>query len=203
MLWDLGTINVLIQRLKKRKHMNIQDIRNSKKNAGVLLGLGLALIVLGTLAIYSVVYATFASVIFFGWLLIFAGFIQFGHSLYARYWSGFWLQFIIGLCAVAAGALILFDPLAGMISLTLLLSLWFIIQGVIRIWLSLTKRFEHWIWILASGIISLLLGILILMQWPASGLYIIGLFVGIDLIFNGWSLVALSTMARKMKRPTT
>ena len=177
--------------------MNAQQLRS---HAGVFLGLGLALIALGSLAIYSVVFATFASVIFFGWLLVFSGFIQFGHALYARQWSGFLLQLLLGIIALVAGALILYRPTAGAISLTLLLSFLFIIQGTIRIVLALTRRFEHWAWVLVSGILTLLLGILILRQWPYSGLYIIGLFVGIDLIFNGWTMVMLSFAAKKISK---
>lgn len=177
--------------------MNAQQLR---AHAGVFLGLGLALVALGSLAIYSVVYATFASVIFFGWLLVFSGFIQFGHALYARQWSGFLLQLLLGIFALVAGALILYRPTAGALSLTLLLSFLFIAQGVIRIVLALTRRFEHWQWVLVSGVLTLLLGILILKQWPYSGLYIIGLFVGIDLIFNGWALIMLSFNAKKLAK---
>ena len=143
------------------------------------------------------VFATFASVVFFGWLLVFSGFIQFGHALYARKWSGFLLQLLLGIFALVAGALILYRPTAGALSLTLLLSFLFIAQGVIRIVLALTRRFEHWIWVLISGILTLILGILILMQWPYSALYIIGLFVGIDLIFNGWALIMMSFVAKR------
>jgi uncharacterized membrane protein HdeD (DUF308 family) len=173
---------------------------NYKSHAGVLLGLGLALIALGSLAIYSVVAATFASVIFFGWLLIIAGFIQFGHALYARKWNWFLLQILLSIFSIAAGGLILYNPTTGALSLTLLLSFLFIVQGAMRIVLALMKRYDHWVWVLISGILTLILGILILMQWPYSGLYIIGLFVGIDLIFNGWALVMLSFIARKLTR---
>jgi uncharacterized membrane protein HdeD (DUF308 family) len=177
--------------------MNSKDIRSS---AGIFLGIGLALIVLGSLAIYSVVFATFASVIFFGWLLIFSGFIQTGHALYARHWNGFLLGLMLGLLSIVAGALILFDPAVGATALTLLLAFLFIAQGALRITMALVKRFEHWGWVLISGIFSLILGVMILYQWPYSGLYIIGLFVGIDLIFNGWALVMLSVAARKLRK---
>lgn len=177
--------------------MNAQQLRS---NAGVFLGLGLALIALGSLAIYSVVFATFASVFFFGLLLIISGFIQFGHALYARQWSGFLLQLLLGIFALVAGALIVYNPAVGSLALTLLLSFLFIAQGAVRIVMALTKKFEHWVWVLISGILTLILGILILKQWPYSGLYIIGLFVGIDLIFNGWALIMLSVMAKRIAK---
>lgn len=170
---------------------------NLKNQAGLLLGLGLAMILLGSLALYSTVTATFISVKLLAWLFIISGFIQVGHAFYSRGWNGFLLQLILGILGIAAGFIILRDPFTGAITLTLLLSILFIVQGIIRIVLSLTKRFEHWIWILISGILSVLLGVLIMYQWPWSGLYIIGMFVGIDLIFNGWSLIMLSTFARR------
>lgn len=170
-----------------------------KEQSGIFLGIGLALIALGSLAIYSAIFATFASVVFFGWLLVFAGFIQFGHALYSRGWEGFLLGLLLGLLSLAAGALIIANPLTGAIALTLLLSFLFIAQGILRITLALVKKFEHWGWVLASGILGVLLGVLILMQWPYAALYIIGLFVGIDLIFNGWALIMLSMMVRKRR----
>ena len=168
-----------------------------RSNAGTFLGIGIALIALGSLAIYSVVYATFASVIFFGWLLVFSGFIQIGHALYARHWSGFIWQILLGFFALVAGALIVYNPAVGTLSLTLLLSFLFIAQGAIRIIMALTKHYEHWVWVLISGILTLALGLLILKQWPYSALYIIGLFVGIDLIFNGWALIMLSFIQKR------
>ena len=168
-----------------------------KKDAGIFLGLGLALIALGSLALYFTFFATFASVIFLGWLLIFSGFMQCGHGIYARHWEGFLLHVLLGVVSIVGGALLIFDPTVGAIALTLLLSFLFIIQGILRIVLALTKRLAHRTWVLVSGALSLILGIMILMQWPYSGLYIIGLFVGIDLIFNGWALVMLSMAAKK------
>jgi uncharacterized membrane protein HdeD (DUF308 family) len=171
---------------------------NLKKQAGLLLGLGLGMIVLGSLALYSTVTATFISVKLLAWLFIISGFIQVGHAFYSRGWKGFLLQLVLGIISVIAGVIILRNPFSGAITLTLLLAFLFIIQGFIRIVLSLTKRFEHWIWILISGILSVILGFMILYQWPWSGLYIIGLFVGIDLIFNGWALIMLSSFARRL-----
>lgn len=173
---------------------------NLKKQAGLLLGLGLAMIVLGSLALYFTTAATFISVKLLAWLFIISGFIQIGHAFYSRGWKGFLLQLILGIISVIAGIIILANPFSGAITLTLLLAFLFIVQGLVRIFFALTKRFEHWVWVLISGILSVILGIMILYQWPWSGLYIIGLFVGIDLIFNGWSLIMLSTVARRLVR---
>ncbi len=175
------------------------EVRTIKESAGLSFGLGIGLIALGIFAIYSVVTTTFISVFLVGWLLILAGFIQVGYAFWARNWSGFLLQLLTGLFSFVAGGLILYNPLIGAASLTLFLSFLFIVQGIVRIVMSLTKKFTHWIWVLTSGIVTLALGILILYQWPYSSLYIIGLFVGIDLVFSGWSLVMLSLLAKNIK----
>lgn len=171
-----------------------------KSHAGLLLGLGIALIVLGSLAIYYGVFSTLATVSIFGWILIFAGFIQFGHAIYARAWSAFFLQLCAGLLALTAGIVTIVKPMMAASVLTLLLAFLFIAQGTMRIILAAVKHIPNWFWVLFSGFLSLILGIMILAEWPRSGLYIIGLFMGIDLIFNGWSLIMLSAMARKYVR---
>lgn len=168
-----------------------------RSQAGLLMGLGIALIVLGSLAIYYGVYSTIATVAIFGWILIFAGFIQFGHALYARSWSPFFLQLAAGLLSLTAGILTLAKPMMAASVLTLLLAFLFIAQGTMRIILAAVKHMPNWFWVLISGFLTLALGIMILVEWPYSGLYVIGLFMGIDLIFNGWSLIMLSTMTRK------
>lgn len=170
------------------------DLRHQ---AGLALGLGIALIVLGMLALYFTTYSTIISVKIIGWLFIFSGFIQIGHAFYTRGWSGFLLSLLVGIISVFAGVITLLNPFAGAITLTLLLAIFFIVQGIMRIYFALTKKFEHWGWILFSGILSIVLGLMVLYQWPYSGLYIIGIVVGVDLIFNGWALIMLSSFARR------
>lgn len=172
-------------------------ISDFRSHAGLLMGLGIALIVLGSVAIYYGVYSTLATVAIFGWILIFAGFIQFGHALYARAWSAFFLQLVAGLLSLIAGILTIAKPMMAASVLTLLLAFLFIASGTTRIILAAVKHMPNWFWVLLSGFLTLILGIMILAEWPYSGLYIIGLFMGIDLIFNGWSLIMLSSMARK------
>ncbi len=170
---------------------------NLRNAGGLLLGLGLALIVLGSLALYATTTATLISVKLLAWIFIFSGFIQIGHGFYAKNWSGFLIPLILGVISIIAGCIILKNPFVGAFTITLFLAFLFIVQGVIRIIVALSKRFDHWAWFLASGILSVILGALILYQWPWSGLYIIGMFVGIDLIFNGWALLLLSSLTRR------
>src|SRR5438552_76718 len=88
-------------------------------------------------------------------------------------------------------------PVAGALSLTLLLAAFFVVGGVSRIMTALAIRFPGRGWTLLSGMVTLLLGIVIWRQWPISGLWVIGTFVGLDLIFDGWSLVMLGMRARQ------
>ena len=89
------------------------------------------------------------------------------------------------------------SPVDSALVLTLLLAVYFMVIGIFRIVASLTMRFPNWGWVLFSGIVSFILGVLTKQQWPLSGLWIIGLFIGIDMIFSGWSYVMLSLAARK------
>ena len=81
--------------------------------------------------------------------------------------------------------------------MTLIIAIFLIISGIFRIVSALSERFTGWGWVLLNGGVSLLLGLLIYKQWPLSGLWVIGLFVGIDLIFNGWAWIMLSLAMRK------
>jgi uncharacterized membrane protein HdeD (DUF308 family) len=99
------------------------------------------------------------------------------------------------------GFLVVANPGATAVALTLLIAMLLIFGGIFRIVVAIVIRFQNWIWLLLHGAINLLLGISIWQNWPLSGLWVIGLFVGIDMIFNGWSLVMLGFAAKSL--PTT
>jgi uncharacterized membrane protein HdeD (DUF308 family) len=90
------------------------------------------------------------------------------------------------------------NPTESAVLLTLLIAMFLVFEGVFRIVAALAARYPHWGWVLFNGLISVLLGILIWRQWPYSGLWVIGLFIGIEMLLNGWSLVMLSLSARKL-----
>ena len=154
--------------------------------------LGIALVVLGTVAITTSFWTSVFTVVMFGMLLLVAGIAQLVGSFWAGKWSGFMLHMLIGLLYIINGALIIDAPVGSTLALTLLLAAMLIFAGIFRIVAALTTRFHHWGWPLLNGIISLLLGIMIYKQWPSSGEWVIGTFVGIELLFNGWAWVMLS-----------
>jgi len=174
----------------------VTDLEQFSRNWGWFLALGIIMIILGTLALGSALAVTLVSMIFFGWLLIFAGVFEVVQSFWQKRWGGFFLHVAVGILYAIVGLMLIANPEASAVALTLLMAIFFIVAGVFRIVASLTMRFPRWGWMLISGIAALVLGILIWRQWPASGFWIIGLFIGIELIFTGWTWVMLSLAAR-------
>jgi len=167
---------------------------NARKNWGCFLALGIVQIVAGMLAVSFAFSATVASVVTLGVLLLVASGAQVGAAIWARDWSGFFLFLLVGILYAVAGFFTLQQPVLAAESLTLMLAAAFLVGGVFRIIVALVERFPSWSWVLANGVITVLLGITIWQQWPASGLWVIGMFVGIDLIVNGvtWLILGVS-----------
>jgi uncharacterized membrane protein HdeD (DUF308 family) len=142
---------------------------------------------------------TIISMVFIGALLIVGGIVIMIDAFTfwrAHAWSSFALHILIGLLYFCAGIMLIESPLAGSISLTFLLGLFYIIVGVFRIITSLSIRQPKWGWNFFSGLLALVLGTMILESWPASGLFVIGLFVGIDLLFIGFVYIMGALAAR-------
>lgn len=178
---------------------NFTSLRTLRDNWGWFLALGVTFIALGLLAIGSSTLVTTVSMIFLGSLLLFGGIIQTGYTFSIRKWSGFFLSLLSGILYGVVGFLMIIHPTASALSLTLILAAFYVVGGLFRIVGAASMRFEHWGWALASGVIKFMLGLLIWMGWPDTGLWVIGLFVGIDMIFYGWFWVLLSLTSRAMK----
>jgi uncharacterized membrane protein HdeD (DUF308 family) len=163
-----------------------------RRNWGWFLALGIVQIVVGVLAVGFAFSATLASVVTLGVLLLIAAGAQIAAAILARDWGGFFLSLLVGVLYAVVGLLTLRHPLLAAEGLTLMLAAAFLAGGTLRIIFALVERFPSWGWILLNGIIALLLGIAIWGQWPTSGLWVLGMFVGIDLIVNGvtWSVLA-------------
>ncbi len=158
------------------------------------LGWGIALVLLGLLAISYSTFATLASIITLGIVLLFAGILVIMDAFH--FWKGkgssFFLQLLMGLLYLLVGLSFILSPMLGSLSLTFLMGTLFVILGIYRIFGSFSFGLPGKGWILCSGIITLLLGILILTGWPSTGLYIIGLFLGIDLLFLGMNYIMIA-----------
>lgn len=172
-----------------------------KKAWGWFLLWGIGLLILGLLAISSVTLTTLISIIFLGVLIFISGVIILidAFTFWWRLWGGFFLHFFIGLFYLFAGAILIKNPIFASLSLTFILGIFYVLIGISRIIYSLTLQVFRWKLTLFNGIVTLLLGILILASWPSSSLYIIGLFVGIDLVICGWVYIMAAMYAKSVK----
>lgn len=178
---------------------NFSSLPDLRKRWAWFLGLGIAFIILGFLAVGSSTLVTLGSIIFLGSLLFVVGVVQIGLTPSVRQWSGFFISLLAGLLYTVVGLIMIIHPAASAVNLTLLMAVFFLVGGIFRIVSAASMRFEHWGWAVLSGVIKSILGLLIWLGWPDTGLWVIGLFIGIDLIFFGWFWVLISLTARALK----
>ncbi len=155
--------------------------------------LGMVLIILGIIAVIYCFFASQAAVVLFGILILAGGIAQIISAFWAGKWNGFLLNLLIGIIYVVAGLFMVDDHQQAVLVLSALLAAFFIVGGIIRIIAALSMQFAGWGWALLSGVIALLLGVLIYKGWPYTGAMIIGLYIGIEMIFNGWYWVMLGS----------
>ena len=154
--------------------------------------------IVGVIALGSVVMATAASVFFVGIMMVIAGAIEVINAFQIKTWGRFLLWLSLGALYVIAGFLTFANPLLAASLLTLMLGFALLISGVMRMVLAFSmKEGGLWIWVLISGLVTLLLGLVILLHWPVSSLYVLGIFLGIDLVVAGASWVAIGFGLRK------
>jgi uncharacterized membrane protein HdeD (DUF308 family) len=173
-----------------------------QKNWSWLLGLGILAIVLGTAGLGRAFALTIVSMVFFGWLILIAGAFELAQLFQCRGWKGFLSQALVAVLHIVAGVCVLQNPVMASGVFTLLLGASILAGGVLRIVVAFQHR-DHsaWIWALIGGIAGVLLGGMILTRWPASSLFVIGLFISIELILHGWTMVALALAARSAGGP--
>ena len=157
------------------------------------LVLGVLFMLLGVVCILGDVTATFATVLFFGWLLLFSGIVALIHAFGTRTWTGFFLYLLSALLRGFTGYLLIRYPSAGAASLTLVLASFFVVGGVFRAIGAGMVQFPRWGWAVFSGVVSLVLGIMLLVQMPVSSVWFIGFAIGVDLIFDGAALTGFAT----------
>jgi uncharacterized membrane protein HdeD (DUF308 family) len=165
---------------------------------GWVIFAGITMMVLGTLAIVYDATATIASVILFGWVLTLAGVTQIVNAFQVRSWSGFFLYLLDGILRATVGTLLVLYPDAGALTLTLVLSFYFIAGGLFKTIASMALQFPGWGWSVGSGLVSIVLGVMLAMQWPTSGAWFIGFAVGLDLVLYGWSLLMFAAAVKKL-----
>jgi uncharacterized membrane protein HdeD (DUF308 family) len=179
---------------------SIAVVQELQRYWGWLLTWGIALIVVGMLAVSFSFSATLGTVMAFGMLAIVGGCAEIVGGFVARKSGGFVLKLLAGVMYIILGILMVTHPIGAAAGLTLMIAVALLAAGVMRIILSIMHRFEGWPWVLLNGVISLVMGVMIWRQWPASALWVIGLFLGIDLIFSGWSSVMWALKLRSIPK---
>jgi uncharacterized membrane protein HdeD (DUF308 family) len=174
---------------------------DAKKNWGWLLGFGILSVILGTVGLGMTPYLTMAGVTFFGILLAVGGGFQLVDAFKCKGWKGTLVNILIGLIYLGTGLVIAIDPLRAAVVLTLMLGIAVIVVGILRIGIAFQhKGSPGWGWALAGGIVSILLGLLVLSGWPVSGVWVIGLVIAVELIVNGWTYIFVGLAARAAGR---
>ena len=160
---------------------------------GWILALGIVYVIAGFVALGSVVMATVASVLVVGVMMIIAGVAEIINAFQLKSWGKFLIWALLGALYIVAGFVTFENPLFAAAILTLFLGASLIASGIVRIILAFSmKREQPWVWLLLSSIVTLLLGLLILAHWPVSSVYVLGIFLGIDLVLAGAGWIALS-----------
>jgi len=172
------------------------SINEAHKLWGWYVALGIALILLGVYALWAETFATLASVVALGVVLVIAGVAQLIGAFMARGAGHVILLLLGGALEIIVGLMLLQHPVAGALTITLLLAAVFVFGGVFRFISALWLQFPHYGWVAASGAVSFILGVLLWMQWPISAFWFIGFAVGLNFIFAG---VAWASLGWKLK----
>ncbi len=173
-------------------------IGQTRAKWGWFVALGVLLLIFGGIAFGNLVIATVASVYLVGWMMLFAGVVEIIHAFGVKTWGRFFYWLLSGLLYAVAGFFAFYNPLLASAVLTFLLAVALVASGVLRLWVGYQQRAEKGSgWIIAAGIVTLLAGLVIAIGWPVNSLWILGLFLAIDLVFQGWAFIAFGLALKK------
>lgn len=190
---------------------SLSDMRRAVANAfgahwRLFLFQGVIMIILGILAVCAPVAATIAVGIYVGWLLLISGFIGLialisTHHVHAFLWS-----LVTAALSVVVGVLLILNPIQGAVSLTVVLTAFFIAEGIFQTALAIAARHVaagNWIWMLLSGVADLVLAAIIILGWPGTAIWALGLLVGVNLLTSGCAIVMAALAGREIARTGT
>jgi len=171
-----------------------------RAKSGWIIALGVVYLIAGFIALGSVVFATVATMLVVGIMMIISGVAEVINAFQLKAWGKFLLWVLLGLLYIFAGFVTFENPLLAAALLTLMLGFALVASGIMRLILAFTmKEGAPWLWVVLSGLITLALGVIILIHWPVSGLYILGIFLGVDLVFAGVSWISIGLALRKVR----
>ena len=167
------------------------------ENWGWFVALGAVSVIVGLLAIVFPLVSSIAMKFLFGWLLLFTGIAHILHCFRAQNWRGFLVDLLLGILFIIAGGWLAFFPITGLLALTAFLAMVFIIQGIFEIVLAFqTRPVSGWVYLLVSGIIAVVAGVLIWQGLPSTAAWALGVLAGVNLISSGVSYIMMALMSR-------
>jgi uncharacterized membrane protein HdeD (DUF308 family) len=166
---------------------------------GWIVALGAVFLVAGVVALGSVVAATETAVLVVGIMMLLGGAAEIIAAFGVKSWGKFLFWLLLGVLYVAAGMIAIMNPLLAAAYLTLMLGVALAVGGILRIFLAFQMKSAGgpWTWVALSGVITFALGCMIIAQWPASSLFVLGVFLGIDLIFIGAGWITMGLALKK------
>ena len=189
---------------------NLSEMQRAVRSAfaahwRLLMFQGVIMIILGVLAVAAPVIASIAIDIYVGWLFLISGIIGLVALFSSHHVPAFLWSLVTAALSIAIGVLLIWKPVEGALTLTFVLTAFFLIEGVFQIATSLVYRDSlpgTWGWMLASGVSDLLLVAIIVLGWPASGIWVLGLLVGFNLLMSGWAIVMMAFAGRQVTKTT-
>jgi uncharacterized membrane protein HdeD (DUF308 family) len=172
--------------------LDIQVPKDIVQYWGWFLAFGVGLLLLGIAAVARSVTATVVSMVFFGWVMLLGCVIEIAQAVMVGHWAGFFLHLLAAVLYGVTGFLMVARPVISAEVVTIFMAMFFLVGGLFQLIGSLIVHLPGWGWLALDGLITIVLGVLVLSQWPASGLWVIGLFVGINLIFYGLGWIAVA-----------
>ncbi len=180
----------------------VVELERLQQSWGLLLGMGVALIVLGIAVIDEPFVAAWAMFQVLGVLLVLGGIFQVAGSIWGRQWRGSFLPLLTGVVYLTLGVFMIARTDEATAAFTLLIAGCLLVGGVFRVVVAASQRFDGWGWVLVNGAVSVVLGAAIWKHWPSSADWVIGVFIGIEMLFSGWSLVMLALRLRSLPNRT-
>jgi len=163
-----------------------------RAKSGWIIALGVVYVIAGLIALGSVVFATVVSVFVVGFMMLIAGVAEVINAFQIKSWGKFLFWLLLGALYIVAGFITFENPLLAAATLTLLLGFALLVCGIMRIILAFGMQAEApWIGVALSGAVTLLLGLIILAHWPVSSLFVLGVFLGVDLVIAGASWIGI------------
>ncbi|MGA8650980.1 MAG: HdeD family acid-resistance protein [Xanthobacteraceae bacterium] len=182
-----------------RSFEDVSGLEPLRAKSGWIIALGVVYVIAGIVALGSVVMATTVSVFVVGIMMVIAGVAEVINAFQIKTWGKFLLWLLLGILYIVAGFFAFENPLLAAAVLTLLLGISLIVSGIMRIILAFgLQATMPWIWVALSGVITFLLGLVIVAHWPVSSLYILGIFLGIDLVIAGAGWIGIGLGVRRV-----